>query len=194
MTDEQPTVSMTNARVIETEVLLPKPKRFVRELVQMPDGYRCDTPPSVMIIPVTAEGSLVLVRQYCHNLKAHVLEFPAGTISDGEEPEAAALRELEEETGYALIGGAGPQPVGAYYSLPSETNKYTHVFLASPVTLAGAARGDTEIEKYFDMSLVLIPPAEALAGIGTLITSMETIGALMAARTVLALAPGPIHI
>jgi ADP-ribose pyrophosphatase len=192
MTDEQQAASMADARIIETEILLPKPKRFVRELVQMPDGYRCDwyyvdTPPSVMIIPLTADRNLVLVRQYRHNLKAHVLEFPAGTISDGEEPEAAALRELEEETGYALTDGAGLQPVGAYYSLPSETNKYTHVFLANPVTLTGAARGDTEIEKYFDMSVVLIPAAEALAGIGTLITSMETIGALMAARTVLAL-------
>jgi ADP-ribose pyrophosphatase len=192
MTSEQQAASMADARILETEVLLPKPKRFVRELVQMPDGYRCDwyyvdTPPSVMIVPLTAEGSLVLVRQYRHNLKAHVLEFPAGTISEGEEPEAAAIRELEEETGYALMDGAGLQSVGAYYSLPSETNKYTHVFLANPVTLTGAARGDTEIEKYFDMSVMLIPATEALARIGTLITSMETIGALMAARAGLAL-------
>jgi ADP-ribose pyrophosphatase len=58
-----------------------------------------------MIVPVTADGRLVLVRQYRHNLKAHVIEFPAGTISEGEEPEAAALRELEEETGYAPAHG-----------------------------------------------------------------------------------------
>jgi hypothetical protein len=61
-------------------------------------------------------------------------------------------------------------------------NKYTHVFLAAPVALAGMALGDTEIEKYFDMSVVLIPAAEAMSGIGTVITSMETVGALMAAR------------
>jgi hypothetical protein len=84
--------------------------------------------------------------------------------------------------------------VGAYYPLSSETNKYTHVFLASPVTLTRAARGDMEIEKYFDMGVVVIPAAEALAGIGTLITSMETVSALMAARTALAPAPGAIHI
>lgn len=66
--------------------------------------------------------------------------------------------------------------MGAYYSLPSETNKYTHVFLADPVTLSGVARGDTELNMYFDMSVVLILATEALAGIGTLITSMETIG------------------
>jgi ADP-ribose pyrophosphatase len=187
MTGEQQTASMKDARIIETEILLPKPKKFVRKLLQMPDGYRCDwyyvdTPPSVMIVPVTSDGNLVLVRQYRHNLKAHVLEFPAGTISDGEEPQAAALRELEEETGYALTGDTRPQPVGAFYSLPSETNKYTHIFLATPVAKAGIARGDTEIEKYFDMSVVLVPVAEALRAIGASITSMETIGALMAAR------------
>ena len=53
--------------------------------------------------------------------------------------------------------------------------------------LTRTARCDTEIEKYFDMSVALILAAEALAGIGTLITTMETVGALMAARAVLAL-------
>jgi ADP-ribose pyrophosphatase len=191
MTRQQQAASMSDARIIETEVLLPKPKKFVRELVQMPDGYRCDwyyvdTPPSVMIVPLTADGNLVMVRQYRHNLKAHVMEFPAGTITEGEDPEAAALRELEEETGYTLAEGTRLRPTGAFYSLPSETNKYTHVFLATPVVVAGAARGDTEIEKYFDMSVVLVPVADALRGIGTTITSMESIGALMAVRDELA--------
>jgi hypothetical protein len=42
--------------------------------------------------------------------------------------------------------------------------------------------GDTEIEKYFDMSIVLMPAEQALSGIGTTITSMETVGAPMAAH------------
>jgi ADP-ribose pyrophosphatase len=179
---------MKDARLIETEILLPKPKRFVREALVMPDGYACDwyyvdTPPSVMIVPVTPDGQLVLVRQYRHNLKSYQLEFPAGTMNEAEEPEAAARRELEEETGFTLAADARLRPLGSYYSLPSETNKYTHVFLASPVIAAGPARGDTEIEKYFDMSIVLMPAEQALSGIGTTITSMETVGALTAARS-----------
>ncbi|HEV3380291.1 MAG TPA: hypothetical protein VG142_04860 [Trebonia sp.] len=75
--------------------------------------------------------------------------------------------------------------MGAYYSLPSETNKYTHVFRASPVVLAGEATGDAEIQKYFDMSVVLIPAGDALRGIGTTITSEETVGALMTAQSAL---------
>ena len=47
----------------------------------------------------------------------------------------------------------------------------------------GPAQGDAEIEKYFDMSVALIPADDALCGIGTSIMSMETVGALMATRT-----------
>jgi ADP-ribose pyrophosphatase len=188
MTDTRPAGTMQDARLIETEILLPKPKRFVREALVMPDGYECewyyvDTPPSAMVVPLTADGQLVLVRQYRHNLKSYQLEFPAGTVNEAEAPDAAASRELEEETGFMLASGTRMRPLGAFYSLPSETNKYTHVFLASPVTAAGPARGDTEIEKYFDMSVVLMPAEQALSGIGTTITSMETVGALMAARS-----------
>jgi ADP-ribose pyrophosphatase len=188
MTDTPPAGTMKDARLVETEILLPKPKRFVREALVMPDGYECDwyyvdTPPSVMVVPVTADRQLVLVRQYRHNLKSHQLEFPAGTMNETEEPQTAARRELGEETGFTLAADARMRPLGSYYSLPSETNKYTYVFLASPVIATGPARGDTEIEKYFDMSVVLMPVEQALSGVGSTITSMETVGALMAARS-----------
>ena len=41
-----------------------------------------------------------MVRQYRHNLRSYQLEFPAGTVHETEEPETAARRELEEETGF----------------------------------------------------------------------------------------------
>jgi ADP-ribose pyrophosphatase len=188
MTDTPLAGTMQDARLIETEVLVPKPKRFVREALVMPDGYECDwyyvdTPPSVMVVPVTADRRLVLVRQYRHNLKSYQLEFPAGTMNETEDPDAAARRELEEETGFTPATPGQMRSLGSFYSLPSETNKYTHVYLSSPVERSGPARLDAEIEKYFDISVVLLPVQEALDGIGTIITSMETVGALMAART-----------
>jgi hypothetical protein len=43
MTNPAPAGTMRDARLIETEILLPKPKRFVRENLIMPDGYECDS-------------------------------------------------------------------------------------------------------------------------------------------------------
>lgn len=178
---------MRDGRLVQTEELLAKPKRFVRELLSMPDGfeidwYYVDTPASVLVVPVTADGKVVMVKQYRHNLKTDTLEMPAGAVDADEPPEHAAVREMEEETGYALAEAAQLVPLGRFYSLPSETNKYTYCFLARPVVKAGPARGDDLIEKYFDMSVVEMPLGDVFASIGSAIDGMETVGALMLAR------------
>lgn len=182
---------MQDAEITETEVIRAAPKRFVREHVVMPDGYEADwffvdTPPSVLVVPVTAAGSLVMVRQYRHNLKRHVLEFPAGVTEDGEDLEDAARRELLEETGHRLAFGCRLRPLGAFYSLPSETNKYTHAFLAEGVEQAGPALGDAVIERYFDMEVAEVTLAEALASVGDAICGMEAVAVLSLARPLVA--------
>jgi ADP-ribose pyrophosphatase len=57
-------------------------------------------PGAVAVVPITAEGEVVLVRQYRHPVRARLWEIPAGTLRPGEKPPGAARRELEEETGY----------------------------------------------------------------------------------------------
>lgn len=178
---------MKDADLLSSEVLVDKPKRFIREVLRMPDGqeidwYFVDTTPSVMTVPVTADRQVVLVKQYRHNLKRDTLELPAGIVSAEEPTDDAALRELVEETGYTLTAEGQFYPLGGYYSLPSETNKYVHFCLATPVQLSGPAQGDTEIEKYFAMSTVTMPFDEALSQVGTTIHGLETVGALLLAQ------------
>ena len=55
---------------------------------------------AVVVVPLLADGRLVLERIYRHPYRRYLLEFPAGGIEPGEEPLAAAARELGEETGY----------------------------------------------------------------------------------------------
>jgi ADP-ribose diphosphatase len=54
--------------------------------------------PCVVLIPVLDDGRIVLIRQYRHSVRRVLWELPAGSIDAGESPEAAALRECEEET------------------------------------------------------------------------------------------------
>ncbi|HEX6133741.1 MAG TPA: NUDIX hydrolase [Longimicrobiales bacterium] len=74
-----------------------------------------DVPMCVHVIPFTADGRVILVEQFRPGVQKLSLEFPAGVVEEREEPVAAALRELEEETGYRaesaeLIGDFDPDP------------------------------------------------------------------------------------
>jgi ADP-ribose pyrophosphatase len=182
-----PAGTMRDATLLSVNVLLPKPKRFVHEALRMPDGYEIDwyyvdTPPSVLVVPVTATGLVVMVRQWRHNLKRHTLEFPAGTVDGDESLHAAAARELREETGFTLGPGGRLEKLGAFCSLPSETNKYTHMFLATQVLPTGPPGGDAEIEKYFDMSVETRDRKDVLASIGSTVIGTETVTAFMLAE------------
>ncbi|GGF23987.1 hypothetical protein GCM10011611_32600 [Aliidongia dinghuensis] len=62
--------------------------------------YRLAGPDGAICLPLTRTGEIVLVRQFRPAIGQMTLEIPAGSIDPGETPEAAALREVMEETGY----------------------------------------------------------------------------------------------
>jgi ADP-ribose pyrophosphatase len=67
----------------------------------------------VTVLAATEQGSFLLVRQYRPAVNQKTLELPSGHVEDGETPEAAARRELTEETGYEaecfeLLGSLAP--------------------------------------------------------------------------------------
>jgi ADP-ribose pyrophosphatase len=183
------TAKMRDAEVLSSDVVLATPKRWVHELLRMPDGqeidwYFTDTAPSV-VVPVTADGNVIMVKQYRHKLRQDTIELPAGLVNPDEPIEEAAERELVEETGHAVDRG-GLHPLGRFYNMPSESNKWVNLFLATPVRKTGAARLDTEIEQYFDMSVVEMPFDQAITEVGHSIHGFETLGALLLAQAKLA--------
>jgi ADP-ribose pyrophosphatase len=71
--------------------------------------------PSVVLIPVEADGRVVLIRQYRASVDQELWEFPAGRVDAGESAEDAARRECEEEIGRVP---ARIERLGAFYPTP----------------------------------------------------------------------------
>lgn len=79
------------------------------------------------IIPVTADGKVLFVKQYRYPVGEALLEIPAGKMDPGETPDACAARELEEETGYR----GTLKKLGYVYTTPGFCNETIHLYLAT---------------------------------------------------------------
>ncbi|CAN5285837.1 NUDIX hydrolase [soil metagenome] len=75
---------------------------------------------------ITPEGRLVMVRQYRHGARGASLEFAGGVVEPGETPQAAAARELLEETGY---GGVVVGVIGSIWANPVSHRNRAHTVL-----------------------------------------------------------------
>jgi ADP-ribose pyrophosphatase len=120
-----------------------------------------DHPGAVVVAAVDTAGRLVLVRQVREAVRRELLELPAGTLTPGEEPLAAARRELAEETGFH--GGSwrtGP----AFFSAPGFCRELMHLFFADGVEPGSAAPEDDE-----RIAVTLVPAGE----LGELLEAVE---------------------
>lgn len=83
----------------------------------------------VNVIPVTDKGEVVMIRQYRHGVNKVCLEIPGGMLDSAEEdPAQAALREMEEETGYS---SSNIKSLGWVYPNPAIINNRCHLFVAN---------------------------------------------------------------
>ena len=85
----------------------------------------------VNIVALTADGLSVMVRQFRFGVDYTTLETPGGMVDPGEDPLAAAQRELKEETGY---GGGEWTYLGAVEPNPAFHDHLCHHWLASSVS------------------------------------------------------------
>lgn len=106
-----------NVRVDTVE--LPNKKYSKREIVEHPGA--------VGIIPVTQDKKIILVKQFRKPVEEVLLEIPAGKIEAKEDPYRCALRELEEETGFATNN---VKKLSEFYTTPGFSNEVMHIYLA----------------------------------------------------------------
>ncbi|NCO75386.1 MAG: NUDIX hydrolase [Cyanobacteria bacterium] len=136
-------------------------KKFQFEVnkLRLPNGvegeWECIRHPGgALAVPVTNDGQLVLVRQYRFAVKNRLLEFPAGTIELGEEPEITIKREIGEETGYCANKWRN---LGKFALAPGYSDEYIYVFLAQELEkLPNPPKQDDDE----DIEVVLMSPSE----------------------------------
>ncbi len=145
---------------LESRTIIERPWMNARvERVQLPDGrvheeyYILHYPKWINVIAITEDGRMILERQWRHGLGIVSIEIPAGVVEDGEEPLAAAQRELMEETGF---GGGEWSLFMEIAPNPSSMDNMSYTFLARGVR----PMGPTHFDYTEDIEVYLRPQAE----------------------------------
>jgi ADP-ribose pyrophosphatase len=99
---------------------LPRGERLAAELIRHPG--------SVVLVPVTSAGDVILVRQYRPAIRRWAWELPAGSLKRGEDIESAARRECHEEI--SLVPER-LRPLGSFFPTPGYCDEVMHFFEAT---------------------------------------------------------------
>ena len=163
--------SIHDGRIVKLaleEVRLPNGHTIILEIIKHPGA--------AAVVPLDADGNVILVRQYRHATGSWLLEVPAGKLDHpGESPEDCALREVEEETGYR----AGRlSSLGWIWTTPGFTDEKIHLFMASGLTQGAHHR---EADEFIELKPVSISVALAMIERGEIQDAKTALALLYAA-------------
>jgi 8-oxo-dGTP pyrophosphatase MutT (NUDIX family) len=124
-----------------------------------PDMYFMELRDFAITVAVTPGGEVLLSREYKHGTGDVAYTLPAGFIEPGEASQAAARRELREETGH---DAETFESLGEYFVFPSLSGARGHFFLASDVRLVGAPH----LDEFEEIEVVPAPLDELRRDLG----------------------------
>ena len=140
------------------------------ESVSLPDGrvvpdyYVITLPDYALVYAELEDRRVLMLRQYKHGLRRVCLTFPGGAVEAGEEPVAAARRELMEELG--CVAGQ-VESLGSFRTNANQGCNTAHLFLARGCRLVGEPTSrDLEDSEVVLMDRVALTAPERLAEIG----------------------------
>lgn len=129
-------------------VKLPNGGNATREVVMHPGA--------VAIIAADAQDRLLLVRQFRYPMRKIIYEIPAGKLEPGENPDHAAARELEEETGHQC---RKLDKVSDFYSTPGFSDELLHLYFTDSLT---SGRQHLDDDEFLEVCAVDLKEAEAM--------------------------------
>lgn len=107
-------------------------------------------PGAVVIVPILANGNIVLERQFRYPLHQVFIELPAGKIDSDEDVLNTGQRELLEETGYSATDWL---KLGIQHPCIGYSNEVIHIYLAQNLSLGKHKRDEDELLELFDLSM-----------------------------------------
>lgn len=141
-------------QVVRDRVSLPDGEIGTRELVFHNGG--------VSVAPVIND-KMILVGQYRKAIEQFIYEIPAGKLELGEEenPATAALRELEEETGYTVSDLTDLSEIALFYGTPGFSSEKTYLYFSAHLTKVSHPR-PMDDEEFLDKIFVTLDEAKEM--------------------------------
>lgn len=129
------------------------------DTVLLPNGLTVDLevirhPGASAVVPIKADGTVVLIRQFRHAAGGFIYEIPAGKLNPGEEPLACAERELEEEVGYCA---SQFDLLSSIFTAPGFADEVIHVYRAT-----GLTKGRQHLDRDEVLEVVELPLEQAI--------------------------------
>lgn len=148
-------------KTLDSKYIIQRPWATLRvDTMQLPNGvikdeyYVLEYPTWVNMIGITAQNTILFVKQYRHGARDIFVELPAGVVEEGEAPEVAAKRELLEETGYSF---QHIEYICKLYANPATSGNLTHTYLLT----GGVKVQDQELDNSEDIEVVEMSIEEA---------------------------------
>jgi ADP-ribose pyrophosphatase len=172
---------LIETRIASEDVFDGRLLHIKRDTVRMPDGAQAMRefvvhPGAAMIIPRLPDGRLLFERQFRYPLSRVFIEFPAGKVDPGEDPLAAAMRELIEETGYTAARWSS---LATMHPVISYSTEQIDIFVADELTHVGA---QLDVGEFIDTFSATLDEALLWLDRGDITDSKTMIGLLLLAR------------
>jgi ADP-ribose pyrophosphatase len=142
-----------------------------------PAGHECTReivvhPGAVCVVARPTPQEVILIRQYRHAAGRELMEIPAGTLHEGEDPRVCAIRELEEEAGYRA---ARMEERARFWTTPGFTTEFMYLYEAESLT---KTQQNTDEDEVIEVEIVGNSEALRMIDDGRILDAKSILGLL----------------